>query len=562
MTCLIALALLVAQARPASEPAVATSRVHGVVVKADTGAPVVRATIELIRMDGRAWEETTDEEGRFDLAPLPAGRYTLTAQKVGYVAARAGQRSPSDQNHGFALADGQSLEFTVRMPRGGAIEGHIVDERGEPVGEVRVRALRSEYVQGGRRLAARKAVQTDDRGHYRLYGLQPGTYYVTAAQGGMDIPTFEPGRSGREVARANGFAPTFLPGTVTAADAQPVSVRAGEDVLGADFVLRSVRLARISGTVVDSRRLPARDCLVMLNPARNHSVGLNDLKLVEVGADGTFVLSSVAPGEYRLDVQPKARFEEVAQTGRAGISPSTADLEYASVPVSVSGEDLDGIRVMTKTGRRLAGRIVVEGTAVTSDVLRQIRISTVDIGARPALSAVIFSAGVTVSPDGTFEVRGVSGTREIRVYGLPPGWALRAVRADGVDVTDSGIEIRDADVAGIEVIVTATPPRISGMAFDATNRPLAEWTVVVFPEDNRRWADPPNRYLATATIADDGSFEISPLPAGDYLVAVVEELIDGEWAESESLERLRSHATKVALGESERKRVTLRSARR
>ncbi|OFW08319.1 MAG: hypothetical protein A3H96_21420 [Acidobacteria bacterium RIFCSPLOWO2_02_FULL_67_36] len=546
------------------QAATGTASIGGVVAKADTGAPIARATLRLTSPGGGMWQSRSDAAGRFEFTSLPPGRYSLVAQKPGYVTMGPGQRMSSDARRSLNLADGEKLkDVVIGMLRGGAVAGRIVDEDGEPVVEAYVRALRAEYIQGGRRLSARQGVQTNDLGQFRLYGLPPGKYYIAAAMRDVDLATVDPTAKRPEVMRgASGFAPTFFPGTAVAADAQPVSVRAAEDAVGIDFALSAVRLARISGVVVDSHGRPATGTIVMLNPARSDgamvSSALSDMNFVEPAADGSFALSNVKPGDFRIDVQSKAALEAIAQTGRSGLSQASAGLEYASHPIVVSGEDLDGIRVVTRPGRTMTGRVVVDGAAAGPDVLQRLKISTYDLRAGFSLSVTLFGASAPVHPDGTFEVRGVSGTRAVRVYPLPPGWALQAVRVSGVEVTDEGVEVRDADVTDVEVIVTAKPAQIAGSVVDQMNRPVASASIVVFASERARWAVAPNRHVVSTVAGADGSFKIAALPAGEYHVAVVDELVDGEWAEPDHLERLRAAAARITLADGESKTLTLR----
>ncbi len=537
--------------------------VRGIVVRADTGAPISRAALRLIGPGAGTWEAASDASGRFEFTALPAGRYLLTATRAGYVTGGAEQRRPSEPSPAFELAAGQAADgFVIRMLRGGAVTGRIVDGDGEPVVEAHVRALRAEYMSGVRRLNSRSAAQTNDLGEYRLYGLLPGTYYITAAQRSVDLATYDPQNPPVVTRGAIGFAPTFFPGTVFAADAQPVTVRAGADVPAIDFALGSVRLARLSGVIVDSRGRPAPGNLVMLHVARTGGAsvtsGMLDMNVVEPSADGSFVLSNVKPGEYRLDVYAKSAVEAIARSGSVGLSQGADMTEYASVPITVSGEDIENLRIATMAGSRLTGRVVVEGAASGPDVLSRLKISTVDASAGLSASALMLGAGGPVGPDGSFEVHGVSGTRLVRVNGLAKGWALKAVRASGIDVTDEGIEVRGADIADLDVVVTAKPAQISGLVVDDRGRPAPGAAVVIFPNDRSRWTAPLNRYVASATAGADGSFSVSPLPAADYLVAVVDELVDGEWAEADYLERLRATATRVTLGDGESKAITLR----
>lgn len=524
--------------------------VRGTVVKADNGGPLSRAAVRLTGPAGEAREATTDAVGRFEFTGVSRGAYLLAVTRGGYV------------NTVIEVKVEPTLDgLVVRMSKGAAIAGRIVDESGEPVVEARVQALRAQYVTGGRRLTAAKAATTNDLGEYRLYGLTPGTYFVLAGTTRFDLEGYDPEKRVNVTRGGPGFAPTFFPGSPVAADAQAIAVRTGTDAAGIDFMLRPIRLARLSGSVVDSRGRPATGVVVMLNMARAGGAvvtpTIGDMGFAEAAADGSFVLSNVKPGDYRLDVYPKAAMEAIARTGSAGRTPSDNMPEYGSVPLSVSGDDLDGLRIATTPGRRILGRVILDGATPGIDVLSRLKVSTVDHGAGPGVSAVLSSAPAVIRPDGTFEVRGVGGVRVFQVHGLQPGSAVKSIRHDGVDVTDSGVEVGDADVTDVELLLTTKPAGLAGTVTDASNQPAAA-AVIVFPVDRDRWTSPPNRSFAAVETDADGSFALSPLPPGDYLVAVVDDLVDGEWGEPENLERLRGVATRVTLAEGERKTVTLR----
>jgi hypothetical protein len=152
------------------------------VVAADSGRPVKRARVFVTAAEvpgGRG--VLTDDTGTFELTELPAGRYTLTVSKSGFVSLAYGQRRPLQAGTPLQLGDGEQLKgVEFRLPRGGVISGRIVDEDGEPVPGATVRVMRYQYMQGDRRLTPAGSGQTDDRGQYRVWGLMPGDYYVNA----------------------------------------------------------------------------------------------------------------------------------------------------------------------------------------------------------------------------------------------------------------------------------------------------------------------------------------------------------------------------------------------
>jgi protocatechuate 3,4-dioxygenase beta subunit len=550
-----------AHQRP-SPPPTGTARIQGRIVAADTGAVVRMATVTLLSPGAPAMTTTTDANGGFAFSDLPAGRFTIRVAKSGFATTAFG---PSPLSSGtIDLQDGHRLDRgELRLPRGGVISGRVLDAFGDPVVEANVSAFRAEYINPGvRRLSATRGVQTNDLGEFRVYGLAPGKYYVGASlrpmasglsgDGGQAPPKIVPSR--------DGVATTFFPGTAIASEARLLAVEAGRETPSVDIALQAVRLARVSGSVVDSRGRPSPDVIVWLNPARADGALVpsgGGFDAVEVDAAGHFSLPNIAPGEYRLDVQSKARMEGMAKSGSNGVAGPGPLSEFASVPVTVSGDNLDSLQVQTTLGFRLTGRFVVEGGATPLVVPGKVSVAALPLLQSTGLSATLLVASAPVQPDGTFDVRGVMGTRLVRVNGLPPGTVLKSVRANGVDVTDEGLEIGQADVSEVEIVVTATPAKISGSVTDTTGTPQRDYVVVVFPADKRRWTAPMNRFVVLARSSADGAFTVAALPAGDYFAVPLPSAEAGEWAEPDNLERLRAKATPFTLADRESKTVVL-----
>ena len=156
---------------------------RGQVVAADTGTPIRRAQVRVSAQNVREARITiTDGQGRFEIRDLAAGRYTLTASKGGFVTLQYGQRRPGESGTPLELADGQALDkLMIALPRGSVMGGRITDEFGEPVVNAAVTAMRYAFVGGARRLVPAGARDTtDDQGSYRLFGLPPGDYLVSA----------------------------------------------------------------------------------------------------------------------------------------------------------------------------------------------------------------------------------------------------------------------------------------------------------------------------------------------------------------------------------------------
>jgi hypothetical protein len=137
-----------------------------------------------------------------------------------------------------------------------------------------------------------------------------------------------------------------------------------------------VRLARISGVVVDSQGKPANAHAVLLSAgAITMARFFSAEPVAETDAAGRFTLENVAPNEYRLDVRAAAYFEAVAQGGRVGQMQRADALEFASVPLTVTGEDLAGFSVRLTAGHQMTGRVIVEGAEPDPRMLDALSVS-------------------------------------------------------------------------------------------------------------------------------------------------------------------------------------------
>src|SRR4029078_7261635 len=162
--------------------------------------------------------------------------------------------------------------------------------------------------------------------------------------------------------------------------------------------------------------------------------------------------------------------------------------------------------------------------------------------------AVAFGGGSgNVKADGTFELKGLSGTRIIRAVSVPSGWVLKSVRVNGNDITDSGMEFKSGESTnGIEVTLTSQLTEVNGTVKDASQQ-VKDYTVVVFADEPQKWTLPNSRYITGSRPDQEGRFKIKNLPAGGYLAIAVDYLAQGEWNDPDVLERLKPKATRFSI---------------
>jgi protocatechuate 3,4-dioxygenase beta subunit len=547
-----------------------TGRIRGRIVSGETGSPVRRAQVRLSGPEIGAKVALTDSDGRFEFRELPAGRFSMTASKTGFVNMQYGQMRPFEQGKTIELADGQTLERAdVAMPRGSVISGRIIDEFGDPVPDATVTAMRSTWSNGRRRLQpAGRTAQTNDLGQFRLFGLPPGEYYVSgSAQGGqmmqveMALSSAMGAGGGSGSSPTSGYAPTYYPGTTNGADAQRITLNAGQENQNTDFALVPVRLAKVSGVVMNSEGRPAEGTMINAVPRNADASG----PLFSMGSsartdkNGNFTISNVPPGDYIL--QTRAVQVMSAGEGRTMVftmrnDGGSSDAEAASIPLSVSGEDVNNVVVVTSKGGTATGSVIFEGGA-NPETTNPMRVLASPFDAEgPALMA---GGSTAVKADGTFELKGLAGGRIIRIANVPTGWTLKTVKLNGQDITDTGAEFKAGEtVSGLDIVLTNKLTQVTGTVKGSGGGEVKDYTVVVFAEDAERWTVPQTRYVAGARPDQQGKFQFRNLPPGSYYAIALEYVEQGSWGDPDMLARWKEKATSFSLDEGQTKTLDLK----
>jgi len=382
----------------------------------------------------------------------------------------------------------------------------------------------------------------------------------------MDIGIAAAGSaSGSGSAPSSGYAPTYFPGTSSPAEAQRVSVAVGQEMTGIDISLQPVKLARITGQAVASDGRPLASAMVMLMPASRDGGFFMPGGTTRTNASGQFTLNSVAPGEYSLQVRSTGpmMFDSGGgamvfsmSTTDAGGAPSRQEPEFANLPVSVSGEDVSGLVVMTTHGAHAAGRVVFDN-GERPDGTSQIRISAPS--ADPEGGPTVGAGVGQVHDDGHFDLTGLAGARMIRAGGLPKGWVLKSVQLNGLDITDTGYDFKPGeDVTGLDVVLTEQTTEVDGSVTDSQGQTIKDYTVVVFSTDEGKWTLPMTRWTQSARPDQEGRFRIQNLPPGSYYAVAVEYVAQGEWSDPEWLARAREKATTLTVTEGAGRTVALK----
>jgi len=498
---------------PSSRSTRGAGTVRGRVAGPDA-VPLRGARVSLRGQDSEITVET-DAAGEYVFDGVSPGTYRLHAAAQGHARREFGQTALGIRGLELALKAGEQRQSVdVRLPRGGTVAGRVLDRRGEPYEAVPVLLVEQVRQKGSVRedfLGAGMDV-TDEQGHFRISGVEPGNYYLVA----------------RPERRSE--APTFHPGALSLRQATRITLRGGEELTGVDVAIDWDRGTSISGILLDPDGKPMRSGTMSLERGGwVHEPVF--VRQVPIGADGSFEFLGVAPGDYALFMGPGLALSiRIDFSGTAVPSRSRLRAPTAGATVVV-GDTPVSLRLRASLMPNLSGRLIGEdGSALTSAA--SLELVTERGGAR-----------AVIRDDGTFDVANLSGTTRFTLGPSVRGWWLKSMVVGGVNVAETPATFVDARETrhGVAAVVARTG-EISGRVLDANGQPAPQSSVVVFPVDREKWRAG-GRYVRSAAAAATGEFVIEA-PPGDYMIAAVHGRADTRDA---ALTRLASGADRVSL---------------
>jgi uncharacterized protein (DUF2141 family) len=570
------------------QTAAASAQLSGIVVTTEMPPqPVRRAIVSLSGGERALGHHTiTDDEGRFELTALPAGRYTLSAARPTYVTIAYGASRPGRPGTAISLEPGQHLSAVrVLLARGAVITGTVRDSAGETAPNLEVRVEPRGAQPAGR---AVMTVVTDDQGRYRAFGLAPGTYVVVArprtSTSDLDVPTDADVEAALNALRqrrpatplpatspkpkpAMNFAPVYHPDAFTLDDAVGISVAAGEERTGIDIAIRLMSMWSVSGSVVTSDKETLASMRPMLTSVSAHSTPVT--RTSDLAPEGTFRFPNVAPGRYTLAAQALSAEARRASLGSPD-AKATGPCAFASQDISVTTADVAGVSLVMRPCLKIAGRVVVSGSGNAPPDVTKLLVTLMQLAPPPAPAfRPVRRAPPRIAMDGTFtfgefgELLPGAYQFSVEVPGSSAGrgYQLQSAVVDGRDILDAPLQITGDSPATTTVVLTLTDQHtsLSGVLETSTRQPAVNFTVIAFTT-NRSWWSPPFRRIRTARPATDGHFSFQDLPPGEYYLAAVTDWAPDDVRDAEFLSEAVATAIRVTIGEGEQKVQNVRIA--
>lgn len=445
-------------------------------VTSTAGEPLRKAEVTLSRHDfeySLVYVATTGADGEFRIDDVEPGQYRAEADRAGYVRSPFGGGPAMMGGIPLTIAADRALSDLdfVLMPQS-LVTGRVVDEDGDPLENVRVNVVQEMRINGQPHLAGqRRGAVTDDRGEFRIWGVAPGSYLLSASA--EERTRHVRGRLILQ-GRSETCPTTFYPDVTDPAEAQWVNVAMGAEMGGFELRMKPVAAYRVSGRV----ELPAG--------AEPHSVSVHIHPKMRSGVFATgggshgsaeFEFDGVLPGAYIV---------------HANCAIECRSLQ-AWAEVEVVDRDLAGVTVRFAAGWTIPGHVRGSGR------LGGTHISLSPLGGGPGPHA-------TTTADGAFTLDNVTAGRyRVSIFQHERDAYVKTVRYDGIAVDLDAFDIVEA--ASMEVELASDSGIVAGVV---QNAPGANIQLLRGPD------------LRYGALADqDGRFEIRGIKPGMYTAAAV-----------------------------------------
>lgn len=540
-----------------------TATLTGRVVDGLSGEPIPRARVRVMLPGVQRPPVLTGTDGAFTFTNLPAGGFSVLADKSTYLTGRFPEPSRSVRigSQRTMLRDGQSLDnVVVPMYRGSAITGRVFDAHGDPVEYASVSALR--LVPGGKP-QMRAGQQTNDLGEFRLARLEAGTYIVVV--GPRRHPPDEIPAGAEQQPQP---VPTYYPSTTSVDQAQPLTLERGQSVSGLDVVLAEGTMVTVNGIVArrDGQPMPGR-AFVNARSAGGR-LGMMDGAGSSVGPDGSFRLM-LPPGEYIIQAHAQAQTSDP--------SPQPRSEQTGAVRVSLGGSPVETVVITVGPLATASGRVLFEGSTPAPAVPKgplQLPLYSEDGDCRAGQAHML--------PDWTFKADGMMGTCSAPRRMTFGRWTLKSATRGAEDLLDKGITFEPGQhVDGIQLVFTDRRSELRFQVTDDKGQPTTDFVAIVFSTERSRWEGsnsfvqhfyaPPAEIVQQMqqTMPAPSRPEVQmaidamrrramPIGPGEYFVIAVDDIGFEEMRAPAVLERLALHAMRVTVAEGGNMEVPLR----
>lgn len=483
--------------------------IEGTVTKLGTGEPLPDVRVTATGASG-ARKVTTDAQGRFVITDLAPGTYNLDASATLFARAR---RNSLNLN----VSRGQHLrDVNIQLVPTGVITGHVYDQNGQPLPSVSVEALRYQYRDGAKVFISAGHGQSDDRGEYRIFNLQPDVYYLRAT----------PSPSSQAA-----LAPVYYPSSADPQDGVPVKVVPDTESSAIDMPLGRSRTSSVRLKVAFAGNQGQGVVFTVVRKDR----GVPEIMTFQTKplGDGAYRLWPFAPGAYEIFAQAQG-------------AASQMDIQTGRMSVNIANYEVDAGMLAVRPNGTLAGRIMAADPLPVALDPARIEITFRPMAGSPStLKTTSRDPGGMLRQDGTFTIPNVAdGYFRIEVTGLPANVYLTSARYGGMEVMDSGIDIIGGAQGSLALYLggPGSVGAVEGVVKTREDQPAGNSLVMIVPAPNRRENPAAFRTVITDQV---GSFSVPGLLPGEYTLLAFEDVDADAFQNPELLRDFESSGIKV-----------------
>jgi uncharacterized protein (DUF2141 family) len=466
--------------------------IEGKVISITSGLAIRNARVRLYENDnkqGQALSTWSDSDGHFRFAWIDPGTYRIAASRTGYLRPHQPGTEPRSAGRQITLQAKETVDNVLLHLIPQAVIAGTVREKDVPVSNAVVVAARAVLSDGKSHLVLVRRAITNDLGEYRLFGMPPGHYSVSAFHEGKDSHAKD-GEGEASALQSMNF------------------TRAAEVDVAPDSVQCCVPLSivrehphAVSGTValVPGVHFTRPPTILLYPHDLSRALRINDRSIPVDQRTGSFRVDGVPPGSYVLSID--------AQAG--------SDPYATSMVVEVSNEDVVGLLAQLRRTFAVDGRVYVEDAKECG--VSGLHISALSYGDQ----GPVYRATATVGRDGSFRLASLHPDGySIAVTGLTGNCYVKSLTVGSANVSSNEVRL-DEGSAPLELVLGNGGGSIDGLVADEQHTPVQASTVVLVPHPSAREG---SGAYKTVSVDLSGKFSLRGLPPGEYRVIAFDEL--------------------------------------
>ena len=484
----------------------------------------------------------TDRDGRFEIKDVPAGVYFVVVDSPGLITPLAFMQfaeGSAPETVDFKAAkeyctqvavDGTSnLEIKVRARRGGAISGKVTYDDGSAAVNAVLAVLRKTGNQTTRVLTgvsgpALLSFNTDDRGRYRISGLPPGDYVVSASE-----KNTIPERSGRrdplsDMMSTDALAVSYYGNSTKVADATTLKLDLGSELNNIDITLSDATPHTISGSVVSrSGGRPLAACSLNIRNKEQGNWFRRGQRQILTDSDGRWLIDGVPDGTYMISVEPPyGPPSEPSGTAEdqelKPLKKYTPRFLPRETEITVAGSDLVGVAIELVEGAAVSGTVEIPPGPESERGYIVVKYAYEGQADKSYGNEVMVQNGTfTIEPLRPGKIY-LTSRRSSMGIGAPSRYYVKSITLNGVDLTQKPLTVESGQsVTNVRIVLDSDLGEAKVQVVDNAGKPVPAKSLLIVSANASHWSFVSESFNEVTDVNGMVSFSGPP---GEYLVIV------------------------------------------